>query len=43
MMTNDCGQFTFTGFLGDYELTLGLDRTTFSLTDAGEASFKVVL
>jgi hypothetical protein len=39
--TDDLGQFTFTGFLGDYDLMLGQDKATFSLTHAGEAVVSV--
>jgi endo-1,4-beta-xylanase len=38
MTTDERGQFTLTGFLGDYELTLGGNKTTFSLVDKGAIS-----
>jgi hypothetical protein len=43
MTTNERGQFTFTGFLGDYALTLGDDKATFSLAGPGEATISVNL
>ena len=41
MTTDEHGQFTFTGFLGDYDLMLGDDKTIFALTDIGEATLEV--
>lgn len=43
MTTDERGQFTFTGFLGDYDLTLGNDKASISLTDTGEAAISVTL
>jgi endo-1,4-beta-xylanase len=43
LMTDERGQFTITGFLGDYELALGNDKTTFLLPNAGETAISVTL
>ena len=37
MTTDANGQLFFTGFLGEYELSSGRQKTTFSLKDKGEA------
>ncbi len=38
MATDERGQFTFTGFLGDYELAFGAEKVVFSLHEPGEAT-----
>lgn len=38
MTTDANGQFTFTGFLGEYEMTLGNEKITFPLPQKGEIS-----
>ena len=43
MTTDERGQFTFTGFLGKYDLTLGKETAQFSLMDAGEALISVAV
>ena len=43
LTTDEQGQIAFTGFLGDYDLTLGNDKATFSLENAGEEDFLVTL
>ena len=43
MTTDANGQFSFTGFLGEYELSLGNQKTLFSLKDKGEAWVSVSL
>jgi endo-1,4-beta-xylanase len=43
MTTDERGQLTLTGFLGDYDLTLGTDKATFALMDVGEALISVTL
>jgi endo-1,4-beta-xylanase len=37
MTTDAHGQFSFMGFLGEYELSLGKRKTTFALTQKGES------
>lgn len=37
MTTDAHGQFSFTGFLGEYELSLEQQKTTFALTQKGES------
>jgi GH35 family endo-1,4-beta-xylanase len=41
LTTDANGQFTFMGFLGDYELSLGDQKTNFSLTEKGVTSITV--
>jgi endo-1,4-beta-xylanase len=41
MTTDSDGQFSFTGFLGEYEVALGTQKTTFSLTNKGEARLSI--
>jgi GH35 family endo-1,4-beta-xylanase len=41
MTTDEHGQLVWTGFLGDYDLRLGNEVTTFSLTAPGEATIFV--
>ncbi|MGA2491168.1 MAG: 1,4-beta-xylanase, partial [Anaerolineales bacterium] len=43
MTTNGNGQFTLTGFLGDYEVSLGSRKTTFSLKQKGKACLSLSL
>ncbi len=42
-VTDDKGQFSFEGFLGDYELSLGNHQTVFSLNEKGLASVSLQL
>jgi hypothetical protein len=43
-MTSDAnGQFSFTGFLGEYDLSLENQRATFSLTEKGQSLASVSL
>jgi endo-1,4-beta-xylanase len=39
--TDSNGQFTFDGFLGDYELSLGQQRAAFSLNEKGQTAVSV--
>ena len=41
MTTDANGQFSFTGFLGEYELSLDNQRATFSVTEKGESQVSV--
>ena len=41
--TDASGQFTFTGFLGDYKVSLGQQTATISLTEKGEKALSVGL
>jgi hypothetical protein len=41
MMTDANGQFSFSGFLGDYEVSLGTDQAIFSLKEKGTAHVSV--
>jgi hypothetical protein len=41
MTTNEDGSFSFTGFLGDYEITLGNQKAQFSLTERGESVVEI--
>ncbi len=41
MITDANGQFSFTGFLGGYELSVGNQRATFAVKDKGEARITV--
>ena len=41
LMTDANGQFSFTGFLGEYEVSLGTRKTIFSLKEKGEARIPV--
>jgi endo-1,4-beta-xylanase len=43
MTTDASGQLSFTGFLGEYELTLGRQKASFSLKEKGEALVSVSL
>jgi endo-1,4-beta-xylanase len=43
MATDANGQLSFAGFLGEYDLSLGRQKTTFSLKDKGEARVSVSL
>ncbi len=43
MTTDANGQISFTGVLGEYELSLGNQKTTFSLKDKGETAVSVSL
>jgi endo-1,4-beta-xylanase len=43
MTTDANGQLSFSGFLGEYELSLGQQKATFSLKDKGEAKVSVSL
>jgi GH35 family endo-1,4-beta-xylanase len=43
LTTDANGQFSFTGFLGEYELALGKQPTTFSLTEKGQSPVSVHL
>ena len=43
LTTDAQGQFRFTGFLGDYDLTSGNVKTSFTLSEAGEAALSVAL
>ena len=43
MVTDPNGQFTFDGFLGEYELSLADQRVSFSLTEKGQSSASVNL
>jgi hypothetical protein len=37
LTTDAGGQFSFSGFLGDYEVSLGNQKTVFSIKDKGDA------
>lgn len=41
--TNESGQFTFTGFLGEYDLTIGDSKLSLSLEDAGPTAVSLAL
>jgi endo-1,4-beta-xylanase len=41
MTTDASGQLSFTGFLGEYELTLGRQKASFSLKEKGQVSVSV--
>jgi endo-1,4-beta-xylanase len=41
--TDASGQFSFTGFLGEYEVSLGRQKTTFSLKEKGDAAVSLNL
>lgn len=41
MTTDANGQFSFTGFLGEYEVSQGSQKTTFSLNEKGESLLTV--
>jgi endo-1,4-beta-xylanase len=41
MTTNASGQFSFSGFLGEYEVSLGSRKIGFSLTEKGEARVSI--
>jgi GH35 family endo-1,4-beta-xylanase len=41
MTTDASGQFSFSGFLGEYEVSLGTRKTIFSLKEKGEARVSV--
>jgi len=43
MTTDANGQLTFTGFLGEYELSLGKQKTTFALAEKGQSQVAVNL
>jgi endo-1,4-beta-xylanase len=43
MTTDANGQFSFTGFLGEYELTLGRQKASFSLREKGRVLVSVSL
>jgi GH35 family endo-1,4-beta-xylanase len=43
MTTDADGQFSFAGFLGEYELSLGIQQATFSLNEKGQALVSVNL
>jgi hypothetical protein len=43
MTTDANGQLTFTGFLGEYELSLRKQKTTFALTEKGQSQVAVNL
>lgn len=43
MTTNANGQFTFTGFLGDYELSLGNQKAPFALKEKGDVTVSVTM
>jgi endo-1,4-beta-xylanase len=43
MTTDADGQINFTGFLGDYEVSLGSQKSSFSLKEKGEAQISVAL
>jgi endo-1,4-beta-xylanase len=43
LTTDERGQLEFSGFLGNYELALGTDKVTFSLTDPGEMAIPVTM
>jgi endo-1,4-beta-xylanase len=43
MATDANGQFSFTGFLGEYEVSLGSRKTSFSLKEKGESRVSVNL
>ena len=40
-LTDANGQFTFTGFLGNYELLVGNQKTVFSLREKGDVLISV--
>jgi hypothetical protein len=41
LVTDASGQFTFSGFLGDYEVSLGNRKTIFSLKEKGAANVSI--
>jgi endo-1,4-beta-xylanase len=41
--TDANGQFTFNGFLGDYELSIGDQKTTFALREKGAVSVSIAI
>ncbi len=41
MTTDANGQFAFTGFLGDYEVSLGSRKETFSLNEKGDTRLSI--
>jgi GH35 family endo-1,4-beta-xylanase len=43
LSTNEHGEITFTGFLGDYELSVGDTKASFALLNKGETSLTVIL
>ena len=43
MTTDALGQFSFTGFLGEYELALGKQKVTFSITEKGQSLVSIDL
>jgi endo-1,4-beta-xylanase len=43
MTTDANGKFVFTGFLGEYELSMGHQKYTFSVQEKGEASISINL
>ncbi len=43
LTTDASGQLTLTGFLGDYELSIGNQRVTFSLHEKGQSSISINL
>ncbi len=43
MVTDESGQLTLTGFLGDYELSIGNRRIPFSLNEKGRSSLSINL
>jgi endo-1,4-beta-xylanase len=43
MTTDANGKFVFTGFLGEYELSMGHQKYTFSVQEKGEASIPITL
>ena len=43
MTTDANGQFVLKGFLGEYELLVGIQKTIFSLKEKGESSIKICI
>lgn len=43
LVTDDAGQVSFTGFLGDYRLSLGSQQAAFKLQEKGEVGLKIDL
>jgi endo-1,4-beta-xylanase len=43
LTTDASGQFSFSGFLGDYEFTLGNQKIIFSLKEKGEVHVSINL
>ncbi len=41
LTTDAAGRFTFTGFLGDYQISLGAQKKSFSLKENGEATLAI--